>query len=130
MHNFNNTLSFVFNTASPGAGDVNGNWTAWLPWSPCSLTCGGGSQSRKRTCTNPLPQGSGRACLGKDQESRACSEHPCNPREYQCLFFIFLFFSFFYFSFLFSFPFLYISLSFLHRKLLVYRRMLPFTIKK
>ncbi|XP_031566626.1 uncharacterized protein LOC116301675 [Actinia tenebrosa] len=66
-------------TTSPGAGDVDGGWSAWLPWSPCSVTCGGGSQIRKRTCTNPLPQGSGRVCLGKDEESRACSEHPCNP---------------------------------------------------
>lgn len=51
---------------------VNGNWTAF---GSCSVSCGGGTQSR--TCTNPAPSGSpaGRACVGS--ASQACNTQAC-----------------------------------------------------
>ncbi|XP_074624580.1 SCO-spondin-like isoform X4 [Acropora palmata] len=56
---------------------VNGNWTEWKAWSRCSVTCGGGRQSRSRTCTNPPPQHGGKECSGVEEEVRTCNDFPC-----------------------------------------------------
>ncbi|XP_031566331.1 uncharacterized protein LOC116301419 [Actinia tenebrosa] len=63
------------NTQSCGV--VNGNWTAWSSWSSCSVSCGGGSQSRTRTCTNPAPANGGSNCDGPSSETQACSQTTC-----------------------------------------------------
>ncbi|XP_070560161.1 semaphorin-5A-like [Ptychodera flava] len=50
-------------------------WTPWSPWSPCSVTCGSGTMSRSRTCTNPE---SGMICDGVAMEHETCtSSSPC-----------------------------------------------------
>ena len=36
---------------------IDGNWSDYGVWSECSKHCGGGSQTRRRTCNNPA-QGS------------------------------------------------------------------------
>ncbi|NXU09858.1 CO7 protein, partial [Pardalotus punctatus] len=51
-------------------GVVDGHWSCWSSWSPCSV----GRKSRSRTCNNPSPQGGGKACLGEQHESRACED--------------------------------------------------------
>lgn len=56
---------------------VNGNWTQWEDWRQCSVSCGGGTQSRGRTCTNPPPQFGGRDCTGESQNTRSCNDQPC-----------------------------------------------------
>ena len=56
---------------------VDGGWTEFGAWSTCSATCGGGSQSRQRTCTNPAPQNGGLDCQGEAEEVRSCNTHPC-----------------------------------------------------
>ena len=56
---------------------VNGGFSRWGFWSDCSLSCGGGVQTRTRTCTNPPPQGYGKGCDGPVQETRACNDTPC-----------------------------------------------------
>ena len=58
---------------------VDGGWTEFGAWSTCSATCGGGSQSRQRTCTNPAPQYGGRNCQGQAVEKRSCNTHLCPP---------------------------------------------------
>ncbi|PFX32412.1 Hemicentin-1 [Stylophora pistillata] len=56
---------------------VHGNWARWQSWSICSKSCGGGDQSRMRTCTNPPPLHGGRQCLGRNKETRSCNRRPC-----------------------------------------------------
>ncbi|KAI8491016.1 hypothetical protein Bbelb_314350 [Branchiostoma belcheri] len=51
---------------------VNGGWSDWGPWSNCSVTCGNGTETRDRTCTNPAPAYGGADCDGLAQETRAC----------------------------------------------------------
>ncbi|RUS76193.1 hypothetical protein EGW08_016037, partial [Elysia chlorotica] len=43
---------------------VDGEWSEWTEWSECSKTCGGGEQSKDRTCTNPAPSNGGEDCQG------------------------------------------------------------------
>jgi len=56
---------------------IDGNWSAWDPWSSCPVTCGGGEETRRRTCTNPSPAFGGQSCPGVGEQSRPCNEEPC-----------------------------------------------------
>ncbi|XP_069465362.1 hemicentin-2 isoform X1 [Ambystoma mexicanum] len=56
---------------------VNGGFSDWLEWGPCSQTCGQGSQQRIRLCDNPLPANGGQACSGRHTDSRSCQLAPC-----------------------------------------------------
>nr|XP_018668081.2 hemicentin-1 [Ciona intestinalis] len=56
---------------------VNGAWSIWGPWLPCTSTCGHGSQMRHRSCNNPSPSGGGFDCFGLDSSSRLCALQPC-----------------------------------------------------
>ena len=47
---------------------VDGGWSGW---SECSVSCGGGSQSR--SCTNPAPEHGGDDCTGETE--RSCNFH-------------------------------------------------------
>lgn len=56
---------------------IDGNWTRWRPWTTCTRKCGGGVQSRLRSCTNPQPSFGGRYCVGKASEARMCNTQEC-----------------------------------------------------
>ena len=56
---------------------MDGGWSEFNEWSACSLTCGGGTQSRTRTCDNPPPLNAGRSCAGEPTEVRACETKGC-----------------------------------------------------
>ncbi|XP_028394319.1 uncharacterized protein LOC114518504 isoform X2 [Dendronephthya gigantea] len=58
---------------------INGNYSEWSGWSACSASCGDGSRSRTRSCTNPEPMTGGKSCaeIGDDIESETCYQGPC-----------------------------------------------------
>lgn len=64
---------------------VDGGFTQWSLFSSCSQSCGMGSQERKRTCTNPLPQHNGQNCVGDTVEERQCKIKEC-PSMCFCLY--------------------------------------------
>ncbi|KAK3722620.1 hypothetical protein RRG08_053738 [Elysia crispata] len=67
--------------AEPVKEPVNGQWSTWDAWSECSDTCGGGTQFRERTCTDPAPSNGGKPCDGRYAQHRNCNEQPCG-KEY------------------------------------------------
>ncbi|XP_052280410.1 thrombospondin-2-like isoform X1 [Dreissena polymorpha] len=56
---------------------VDGNWNTWLSWTVCDVTCGNGTRSRDRACTNPAPQNGGQDCIGSSVTSETCSMAVC-----------------------------------------------------
>ncbi|CAG2234180.1 unnamed protein product [Mytilus edulis] len=55
-------------------------WSAWSEYSSCSLTCGGGVQSRSRLCNDPVPNRYGQNCTDNDVEQQMCNTLNCsNP---------------------------------------------------
>lgn len=57
---------------------VDGGWSDFSAWSDCSKNCGGGSQKRTRTCTNPKPAHGGKNCVGNAEETRKCNDKLCS----------------------------------------------------
>ncbi|XP_069502497.1 SCO-spondin-like [Ambystoma mexicanum] len=58
---------------------VDGGFTAWTPWSPCSRTCGGlGNMTRSRDCTNPPLANGGKDCLGPRMDIKYCQTLECD----------------------------------------------------
>ncbi|XP_045211196.1 thrombospondin-1-like [Mercenaria mercenaria] len=55
----------------------DGNWAEWSQWSVCDVTCDNGTQTRKRTCTNPAPANNGLDCTGNDTDIKACHKQLC-----------------------------------------------------
>ncbi|XP_058491292.1 hemicentin-1 [Solea solea] len=63
---------------------INGGYSTWQEWSPCSSTCGRGFQERTRLCDNPEPANGGRSCSGSSIDSRKCQTGLCpgeSPRR-------------------------------------------------
>ena len=58
---------------------MDGGWAGWSSWSSCSKTCGGGEQSRSRTCSAPAPAHGGLVCPGSDTETQSCQTGACPP---------------------------------------------------
>ncbi|XP_078322967.1 coadhesin-like [Crassostrea virginica] len=56
---------------------IHGNWAAWGSWGSCTVTCGGGTKGRNRTCTDPAPQYLGNDCAGSASSSTTCNTHHC-----------------------------------------------------
>ncbi|XP_062578062.1 SCO-spondin-like isoform X3 [Saccostrea cucullata] len=56
---------------------VNGGWGHWSRLSHCSVSCGRGTRTRTRTCSNPSPANNGADCVGQSTEYHACYEHSC-----------------------------------------------------
>lgn len=63
---------------STGGTCQNGKWGVWADWSPCSVTCGGGTTFRNRKIVQ-MANACGRPVTGKDRESMFCMTMPCAP---------------------------------------------------
>ena len=73
------------------------HWTAWAPWSKCSVSCGLGTKTTKRSCTDEadviaqaIP---GKDCLGPETREDQCELGPC-PGDFMpcfthCIFLIY-----------------------------------------
>lgn len=59
---------------------VNGSWSQWSRWQPCSVTCGEGNRTRTRTCSNPPPNWKGKDCPGTNTYTESCNWHKCEGR--------------------------------------------------
>ena len=56
---------------------VDGGWSDFEDWSDCSAECGGGTQTRTRTCSNPEPALGGADCEGESSEVQECNQQDC-----------------------------------------------------
>ena len=79
---------YCFITLSSCILIVDGMWSEWSEFGDCSVTCGGGTQERTRTCTNPAPEFGGDDCVGDSLETQDCGTNPC-PSELHVLLKIF-----------------------------------------
>ena len=61
---------------------IDGEWSAWSAWSACSVSCGSGTQTRTRTCTNPAPSCGGAECVGDSSQSQSCNTQSCTECRY------------------------------------------------
>lgn len=53
----------------------DGVWMDWSPWVDCSVTCGGGLQTRERLCDGPYF--GGQDCMGEEMDNRTCNNFYC-----------------------------------------------------
>ncbi|XP_036791689.1 hemicentin-1 [Oncorhynchus mykiss] len=56
---------------------INGGYSNWENWGPCSTTCGRGNQERIRLCNNPELANGGKSCDAPSRDSRRCQIGLC-----------------------------------------------------
>ena len=56
---------------------VDGQWSDYGAVSACSKTCGDGTKTKTRTCTNPAPQNGGKDCVGDATHTENCKVKDC-----------------------------------------------------
>ena len=56
---------------------VNGGFANFSAWTNCDAPCGGGTQDRSRTCSNPPRANGGADCVGEWFETRECNRQRC-----------------------------------------------------
>lgn len=57
---------------------VDCTWDNWSPWGPCTVTCGGGSQTSIRDIERHARNG-GAPCLGESTKDQSCNNQTCFP---------------------------------------------------
>ncbi|GAV00381.1 hypothetical protein RvY_11239 [Ramazzottius varieornatus] len=58
---------------------IDGEWSAWQPWSSCSSDCGIGQRFRVRRCNDPPPSNGGLPCEGPMIDEEDCLGTNCGP---------------------------------------------------
>ena len=58
-------------------------WSEWTDWGECSMTCGGGSQSRSRQEVGPFHEGA--PCDGASTGTQDCNTHNCPSKLNMCM---------------------------------------------
>ncbi|XP_068790174.1 SCO-spondin-like [Struthio camelus] len=66
----------ITNCSRAACDDASGRWSAWTPWSDCSVSCGLGLQRRYRFCPEAGPP-----CPGPQPDERPCILEPCSPLD-------------------------------------------------
>ncbi|XP_050396173.1 semaphorin-5B [Patella vulgata] len=56
---------------------VDGMWGGWSHYGDCSVTCGGGTMFKSRSCDHPKPANGGADCLGNETEIMDCNTDHC-----------------------------------------------------
>jgi len=56
---------------------INGGWCKWHKASPCSASCGAGTQEMVRYCSCPTPGNGGNLCTGQNRTVVSCFEPNC-----------------------------------------------------
>ena len=59
---------------------VDGGWGKWKEWKNCTVSCGGGQQSRFRLCDKPEPEFEGKNCTydgSNSTETQPCNDNIC-----------------------------------------------------
>jgi len=56
---------------------VHGSWGGYSSWGGCSASCGGGTQTRSRSCSSFSYGGSD--CSGSSSDSQSCNTQSCGP---------------------------------------------------
>ena len=59
---------------------VDGGFSQWSGFGVCNKKCGGGTQFRTRTCTNPSPAHGGKDCVSHKTEIRSCNSDMCTGK--------------------------------------------------
>ena len=52
-------------------------WGSWSTWESCSVTCGGGTEERRRTIAQAAQYG-GTECVGNYREYQSCNTNSCS----------------------------------------------------
>lgn len=60
---------------------IDGGYTQWSQFTPCTVSCGKGTMTRTRSCTNPPPSNGGKQCTEPASETVECDKGPCKPPE-------------------------------------------------
>ncbi|XP_052221435.1 coadhesin-like isoform X2 [Dreissena polymorpha] len=63
---------------------VPGLWHEWSVWSLCTVTCGGGTRHRSRTCDVTSFGNLTTPCEGPSYEEDNCHTYPCLPLAIHC----------------------------------------------
>lgn len=56
---------------------MDGKYTNWSNFTSCTVSCGTGTRTRNRSCTNPSPKQGGDDCIGKSTQIKACFLRHC-----------------------------------------------------
>lgn len=78
------TTPHLTTLTSPCPLTVPRGWTLWSSWSYCSVSCGGGSQVRTRSCTVSAPPHGSLSCEGPDTQTRHCGQQLCLQKLERC----------------------------------------------
>ena len=68
---------------------VDGSWGEWGEFGECSMDCGPGVKTRKRSCSSPESQHGGRNCKGDAVEDAECKLKECGKNDSSVLQLIF-----------------------------------------
>lgn len=63
-----------------GGLSKDSEWRLLQDWSTCTVSCGGGTQTRQLICIKGTD---GKDCEGSSIQSRACNTQPCTPIDPQ-----------------------------------------------